>query len=220
MIQETGEPHSATHKTKFKNKLSGPPEFYLQNRTPRLTELFSRKMKIALLLLISSVVHLYGLDEETLTNTEISRQAEVHVFSVSAFKFGEIGRMPSAAELVAVKAFTLSVYNPYSAPAAVDSDELKKMGFQLLMTSKQEVSMVEGQKLACSQPLPWGKKLKSLEVLLKPVEGVVSVHAEVGHRDGVTPSKDNFVGLGSIGTHVFDDGLVVAWVAKPLATKK
>ena len=119
-----------------------------------------------------------------------------------------------------MKAFALSIYNPCSTPVAVDAGELKKMGFNLLITAKQEVSMEGAQKQVCSQPLPWGRGAKALEIFLKPMQGRINVHAESGLRDGLIPSDENFAGLGSIGTHVFDDGLVIAWVTKPVASTK
>ena len=72
----------------------------------------------------------------------------------------------------------------------------------------------------CSQGLPWGSEPKRLEVIVKSAQGGVEVYAESGPGgEGLTPFRKNFVGFGSIGTHVFDDGFVIAWVVKPIAAK-
>ena len=151
---------------------------------------------------------------------EAGSEVPTHVFSIAAFKPNDEGRVPNAAELVALKAFALSLYNPYSTPAAIDDHELSKLGFSQLMTAMQEVSMKEPMKQVCAQGLPWGSEPKRLEVILKPVRGGVEVYADSGHGGvTLTPSRENFVGFGSIGTHVFEDGLVIAWVVKPVAAK-
>ena len=151
---------------------------------------------------------------------EAASKVPTHVFSIAAFKPNDTGRVPSAAELVALKAFALSIYNPYSTPPAIEDHELSKLGFSPLLTAKQEVSMEEPLKQVCSQGLSWGSEPKRLEVVLRPVQGGVEVYADSGPGGvALTPSPKNLVGSGSIGTHVFDDGLVIAWVVKPIAGK-
>jgi hypothetical protein len=151
---------------------------------------------------------------------EAGIEVPTHVFSIAAFKPNDAGRVPNAAELVALKAFALSLYNPSSTPAAINDHELSKLGFSQLMTAKREVSMKEPLQQVCSQGLAWGSEPKRLEVILKSVQGGVEVHADSGAGGvALTPSRENFVGFGSIGTHVFDDGLVIAWVVKPIASK-
>lgn len=171
-------------------------------------------MKIQLIVFVFSILCLCGCQREA------AREVPTHVFSIAAFKPNDAAKVPSAIELVALKAFALSIYNPSSVPAAIEDHELAKLGFSLLMTANQEVAMEESLKQVCSQGLPWGSEPKRLEVILKPVQGGVEVYAESGPSgDGVTPSRKNFVGFGSIGTHVFDDGLVIAWAVKPIAAK-
>ena len=142
------------------------------------------------------------------------------MFSVAAFKPNDAARVPSATELVALKAFVLSVYNPSSTPAAIEDHELSKLGFSLSMTANREVSKEEPLQHVCSQGLSWGGEPKRLEVILKPTPGGVEVYAESGPGGvALTPSPKNLVGSGSVGTHVFDDGLVIAWVVKPITEK-
>ena len=171
-------------------------------------------MKTQLIVIALSILCLCGCQKKA------ASEVPTHVFSIAAFKPNDMGRVPSAAELVALKAFALSIYNPSSTPAAIEDHELSKVGFSPLMTAKQEVSIEEPLKQVCSQGLSWGSEPKRLEVILKPVQGGIEVYAESGPGGGgLTPSPKNFVGFGSIGTHIFDDGLVIAWVVKPIAAK-
>lgn len=144
-----------------------------------------------------------------------------HVFSIVAFKSNDLASLPSASELVALKAFALSAYNPTSAPSAIDHNGLAKLGFSHLLTANQEVSMKGTLKQVCSQGLPWEGERKRLAVMLKPVQGGVEVYADSGPGGvALTPSTKNFVGFGTIGAHAFGDGLVIAWVLKPIVAKK
>jgi hypothetical protein len=171
-------------------------------------------MKTQLIVFVLSILCLCGCQREA------AREVPTHVFSIAAFKQNDAARVPSATELVSLKAFALSIYNPYSVPTAIDDDELKRLGFSLLLSGNQEVSMQEPLKQVCSQGLAWGNEPKRLQVFLKPVQGGVEVYAESGPSGtALTPSPKNFIGFGSIGTHVFGDGLVFAWVVKPIASK-
>jgi hypothetical protein len=130
------------------------------------------------------------------------------------------GQNPSAAELVALKAFALSRYNPYSEPVAIDDDQLDELGFHLMLVVNRETSKIDGVEEICSQGLAWGSEPKALEVFRKPVQGGIEIHAiSSGRRGNAMPSNISFSGYEDIGVHVFDDGLVISWATKPIAHK-
>jgi hypothetical protein len=105
--------------------------------------------------------------------------------------------------------------------AAIDQSEIGNLGYSFLIGANQEVTMAGPLRRVCSQGLPWGSEPKRLQVTIKPVQAGFEVYADSGPGgESLTPSPKNFVGVGNIGTHVFDDGLVIAWVAKPISSKK
>ena len=144
---------------------------------------FAKEMKTQLIVFTLSILCLCGCQKKA------ASELPTHVFSVAAFKPNDAARVPSATELVALKAFVLSVYNPSSTPAAIEDHELSKLGFSLSMTANREVSMEEPLQHVCSQGLPWGGEPKRLEVILKPTLGGVEVYAESGPGGvALTPS--------------------------------
>jgi hypothetical protein len=69
------------------------------------------EMKTRLIAFVLSMLCLCGCQKQ-----DAGSKVPTHVFTVAAFK-PLPGKVPSASELVALKAFALSVYNPHSVPA-------------------------------------------------------------------------------------------------------
>lgn len=139
------------------------------------------------------------------------------VISVGVFSPIEKNMTPTLAELICLKAYAESIYNPEQRPTLVDEGELKRLGYSLRLASSNHLK--PGSQRLFNQGIP--EEGGSL-ALCADTQSIDKGGYELSVNFGTGPGKVSdsteqsvFVGVPSVGSLILSNGLVVTWATEP-----
>lgn len=144
-------------------------------------------------------------------------RAKIQVISISVCEPKDRTKQASIADLVSLKAYADSLYNPDRRPQILDSSDLDRIGYSLRMSSNSELK--SGFQRVFSQGIPWNDGSMALIAETKSAENGgynLSMNFRAGTEEPQESNKRTaYVGIPSAGTVVLANGLIAAWSTEP-----
>ena len=142
---------------------------------------------------------------------------KTQIISIGVFETKDQSRQPTVAELVCLKAFVDSNYNPELCPQIIQKSELEQIGYSLRIFAHSELKPESSQIFNQGIQQVFGTTT-ALIAEIEPV-GSGGYNLIMNFRDGSeAPQEANkrsvFVGVPSAGTIVLANGMIASWSTK------
>ena len=138
------------------------------------------------------------------------------VISIGVFEAIDRTKTPTPADLICLKSYSNSFYNPDNDQLFINESDLQRIGYSFRMSSNNDLT--PGTRRLFSQGIPGGSEQVAVIAGTESVEGggyTLSVNFRNGSSDPIESTEEStFINVPNNGYLILSNGMIVTWTTK------